>query len=43
MLVNRDMEHCLADVRSIVAAERLKKNRQTDLVPFVRGLIGPQH
>ena len=43
VLVNRDMEHCLADVRSIVAAERLKKNRQTDLVPFVRGLIGPQH
>jgi guanylate kinase len=43
VLVNRDMDHCLADVRSIVAAERLKKNRQTDLVPFVRGLIGPQH
>ena len=43
VLVNRDMEHCLTDVRSIVAAERLKKNRQTDLVPFVRGLIGPQH
>jgi guanylate kinase len=43
VLVNRDTEHCLADVRSIVAAERLKKNRQTDLVPFVRGLIGPQH
>jgi guanylate kinase len=43
VLVNHDMEQCLADVRSIVAAERLKKNRQTDLVPFVRGLIGPQH
>ena len=43
VLVNRDMDQCLADVRSIVAAERLKKNRQTDLVPFVRGLIGPSH
>ena len=43
VLINRDMDECVAEVRSIVAAERLKKNRQTDLVPFVRGLIGPTH
>ena len=43
VLVNRDMEECLGQVRAIVAAERLKKNRQADLVPFVRGLIGPSH
>jgi guanylate kinase len=43
VLINRETDECLAEVRSIVAAERLKKNRQTDLVPFVRGLIGPQH
>jgi guanylate kinase len=43
VLINRDTDDCLAEVRAIVAAERLKKNRQTDLVPFVRGLIGPQH
>ena len=36
-----DFGSCLAQVRSIVAAERLKKNRQTDLVASVRGLIGP--
>jgi guanylate kinase len=43
VLVNRDAEQCLAQVRSIVAAERLKKVRQTDLVAFVRELIGPSH
>jgi guanylate kinase len=43
VLVNGDVNGCLGDVRSIVAAERLKKNRQTDLVAFVRGLIGPDH
>ncbi|HEX6742295.1 MAG TPA: guanylate kinase [Sphingomicrobium sp.] len=43
VLVNRDMAECLDEVRAIVAAERLKKNRQADLVPFVRGLIGPSH
>lgn len=43
VLVNGNVDGCLDDVRSIVAAERLKKNRQTDLVAFVRGLIGPDH
>ena len=43
MLVNRDMDECLAEVRAIVAAERLKRARQIGLVSFVRDLIGPQH
>jgi guanylate kinase len=40
VLVNEDMDACLADVRTIVAAERLKRNRQLGLTDFVRGLIG---
>jgi guanylate kinase len=43
VLVNDDMTDCLARVRAIVAAERFKRIRQTSLVPFVRGLIGPEH
>ncbi len=40
VLINDDMERCLGEVRSIVAAERLKTRRHTGLVDFVRGL-GP--
>jgi guanylate kinase len=43
VLVNRDMDACLAQVRAIVDAERSKRVRQTGLVEFVRELIGPQH
>ena len=43
VLINTDMDHCLAQVRSIVAAERLKRARQIGLVSFVRELIGPAH
>ena len=43
VLINRDMADCLAQVRTIVAAERLKRARQIGLVSFVRDLIGPQH
>jgi guanylate kinase len=43
VLVNRDADDCLGQVRAIVAAERLKKVRQTGLVSFVRDLIGPSH
>ena len=43
VLVNRDTGECLRKVQAIVAAERLKKVRQTGLVHFVRQLIGPQH
>jgi guanylate kinase len=40
VLINDHMERCLGEVRSIVAAERLKTRRHTGLVDFVRGL-GP--
>ena len=43
VLVNRDTEQCLAQVRAIVAAERLKRTRRIGLVTFVRDLIGPAH
>jgi guanylate kinase len=43
VLVNDEMDECLDRVRAIVAAERSKRVRQTSLVPFVRGLIGPEH
>ena len=43
VLVNHDMDECLDQVRSIVEAERLKRQRQIGLVPFVRDLIGPAH
>jgi guanylate kinase len=43
VLVNEDMGECLADVRKIVAAERLKRARQVGLVSFVRDLVGPAH
>jgi guanylate kinase len=43
VLVNADMDECLADVRKIVAAERLKRARQVGLVTFVRDLVGPAH
>ena len=43
VLVNDDMDACLAQVRTIVAAERLKRSRQIGLVRFVRELVGPAH
>ncbi|HYI43357.1 MAG TPA: guanylate kinase, partial [Sphingomicrobium sp.] len=43
VMVNDDMGKCLARVRSIVAAERSKRNGQIGLHAFVQNLIGPQH
>ena len=43
VLVNTDADKCLDQVRAIVAAERLKRQRQIGLVAFVRDLIGPAH
>ncbi|MBV9527196.1 guanylate kinase [Sphingomonas sp.] len=43
VLVNRDMDTCLGEVRAIISAERSRRIRQTGLVEFVRDLIGPQH
>lgn len=43
VMVNDDMDKCLARVRSIVLAERSKRTSQVGLHAFVRDLIGPQH
>jgi len=39
VLINEDMDVCLEEVRSILAAERLKRWRQAGLVSFVRDLV----
>ncbi len=39
VLINEDMDRCLEEVKAIVAAERLKRTRQPELVAFVRELV----
>ena len=39
VIVNDDLERCLADVRTILAAERMKRARATGLVGFARDLV----
>jgi guanylate kinase len=41
VLVNDDVEQCFAHVRTILAAERLKRSRQTGLIGFIRKLRTP--
>ena len=38
VLVNDDVERCFAGVKTILAAERLKRSRQSGLIGFIRGL-----
>ena len=38
VVINRDLDRAFGDVRAILAAERLKRERQTGLSAFVRGL-----
>jgi guanylate kinase len=38
VIINREIEQAFADVRAILAAERLKRERQPGLSDFVRGL-----
>jgi guanylate kinase len=38
VIINRDLDHAFAEVRAILAAERLRRERQTGLSVFVRGL-----
>jgi guanylate kinase len=38
VIVNRDIETAFAEVRAILAAERLKRERQTGLTEFVRSV-----
>ena len=39
VLINDDMNECLDDVRAIIDAERMKRDRQPYLIPFVRKLV----
>ncbi len=39
VLVNDDADMCLAEIQAILAAERLRRDRQTGLVSFVRALL----
>ena len=41
VLVNDNVERCFTDVCTILAAERLKRSRQTGLIGFVRRLTTP--
>jgi guanylate kinase len=38
VVINRDLKQAFQDVRAVLAAERLKRERQTGLGAFVRGL-----
>jgi guanylate kinase len=40
VLVNEDVESCLADIRAILHAERLARERQVGLHGFVRKMLG---
>lgn len=40
ILVNDDAETCLAEIRSILKAERLRRKRQLGLAAFVRAMLG---
>jgi guanylate kinase len=38
VVINRDIDQAFNDVRAILSAERLKRERQPSLYDFVRGL-----
>ena len=40
VVINEDVEACFEKVREILGAERMKRQRQTGLIPFVRTLMG---
>ncbi len=40
ILVNDDADACLAEIRAILHAERLRRKRQLGLAAFVRGMLG---
>ncbi len=40
VVINEDLETCFDKVRTVLHAERLKRDRQTGLIDFVRTLTG---
>ncbi|NVE95957.1 guanylate kinase [Altererythrobacter lutimaris] len=39
VVINNDLDACFEKVREILAAERMRRQRQTGLIPFVRELM----
>ena len=39
VVINDDVDQCFVKVREILHAERMRRNRQTGLIPFVRELM----
>jgi len=39
VVVNEDLDECFEQVQLILSAERMRRKRQTGLIPFVRGLL----
>ena len=39
VLINDDLDRCIDDVRHIIGAERIKRERQTGLPDFVKKLL----
>ena len=39
VVINDDVQACFAKVREVLDAERMRRTRQTGLIPFVRGLM----
>lgn len=39
VVINDDVDACFVKVREILHAERMRRTRQTGLIPFVRGLM----
>ena len=42
MLVNDDLDRTFGDLKAIVAAERLRRERQIDLATFVPALLAEE-
>jgi guanylate kinase len=40
VVVNTNLDHAVTEIRTILAAERLKRSRQTGVREFVRSLVG---
>ncbi len=40
VVINDDVDACFSKVREILEAERMRRQRQTGLIPFVRELMG---
>jgi guanylate kinase len=41
VVINDDIDRCYSEVATILAAERLRRSRQTGLVDFVYRLMAP--